>query len=287
MTQKRKPDTIDEFIVCDQHVMMLSFDSDGRPTGMLAEFKPARSFVETKLKTIYPYQPFLMGKFGYNQISIQAIIESSHKTVSREILDGRSHWLLTSKGSWGIVEVWFDPEYDLFIRQIRQKKAKNDLNRTDATLSQVEAKYGGPIERVETTLAARGNPVFGKDVAVEYTYTNTAWKPDGSVFKSEYSEARFQKLEINSELTQADFQPISELPNGLDVTIVGQEGIRHEWRDGKIVKSIKAESVAALKPAEHIPGTGWGAGTWALLGVAISAFVLGAVVKLRRGRAAA
>jgi hypothetical protein len=69
-------------------------------------------------------------------------------------------------------------------------------------------------------------------------------------------ELKFSDIEIDPVTSgPSDFTVKTKIPNGAPIVVSDSPGIKYEWQDGKIVKSVNQPSVANLEGNWFQPGS--------------------------------
>jgi hypothetical protein len=200
----------------------------------------------------------LNGYFGNGGVLLPAILRASSLTARKQQLSGQDLWVLEGTGAWGRHALWLDPNHGYLPRRIEQHKRGHDwIEPGKSVLSLAPgdgiynpaASYDRITQRMDaTTIKHVGN----SDVVVAFTVTEETRFSNGQSVTSN-SSFRFSDIDLRPDFSSADpFKINSPVPNGTPVQVTDHSGIKFEWRDGRIVKSVNASSLANLEDVAFI-----------------------------------
>ncbi|MBY0231853.1 MAG: hypothetical protein K2W96_21435 [Gemmataceae bacterium] len=245
---------------------------------ILDESKPENQLHAARL------MPFQTGMLLDERDSLPAILKAGELTAREDRLDGREAVVLHGESEWGTHSLWLDPARDHVPLLLEARKQGQHKGFDGQRLKDVPPSGGGPFGRSDVVVRAMAvEKVQGRWVVTGYTidqdYTRGAAK--GRIHDRRTVD--LHEVAFPENLDDA-FVPTTPVPDGMQVTVIGQEMIKHEWRGGEIVKSVDRSSVAALESASFKPGGGAGWLFWVLLSVVLLA-VGGGLWWLTRSRA--
>jgi hypothetical protein len=201
------------------------------------------------------------GTMPHDKLTLFEMLERSELRVEKRQPGGSSVRELKAHGKWGTFTVHYDSTKDLEPKEIVQIKNRDDLTLDDLPVRELRMKYTnafyvqGPLKEILNRIqlssfvrTAKGVvPTFVRIISQE-VYDNGFW----TVFTD---ELRFTEVEIDPVFAPNDFSVSTRIPNGSPIEVLDCPGIKFEWQDGKIVKSVNQPSVANLEGHWFQPGS--------------------------------
>ncbi len=268
-------------IVCDgQSVYSLGLEKD----------KPQSLFAWSKLPGTQVQQSFagsalIDGWLPYNRIkNLLEVLRDSHVTYREE---AGGLLVVEGVGRWGKHTVWLDPARGYVPLKIIQEKRPEDWSAVGKPLSQeVLYAYGktGMTRFLLTLTVGKVGAYGGHYVPTEYTLTRRYELTNGKSLDNRTTGQVFE-VNLSPQFSAAEFSLQTRLPDGFPVTVPNEPGIRYEWQDGKLIKSIDQDLVRSAEGRAFLRGR-WFTKIAVAAAVVIAAAVT-VVVVLRRRKAVA
>lgn len=203
---------------------------------------------------------------GNAELALPEILKQSSLSVVPVEAGGQSLVKLTGESVYGAITVWIDPSRNHVPVRIHQRK-KADHRSGNHVLSEIPQKHGGPMKSCEYEQEVKEWVVVqGVHVPKQVSKRFAAVFPDES--QADYVESlTFSDWQFGKQVT---WQPETFIPDGTPVTVDGERHIDYEWREGKVVKKISADTVRGLSAHWFQPGSWIGISTLTLLLLTVS-----------------
>ncbi len=212
------------------------------------------------------------GTFAMNSHwTITEQLKNSKLSVRQEASSDRLIWLLEATSEWGNYSISFDPKLAFAPVRIHKRLESWQKNIGGIPLQSIPENEGGPCHEITWEWKAdRIETIQGHSVVSAYTITEIAICGKNRTKDVDIQRVQLKDINLHPTITPDSFAISTPIPNGAPASIEGKEMIRHEWRDGKIVKNIDQESVANLEGNWFESNRGWRMGllTLAVLAVA-------------------
>lgn len=198
------------------------------------------------------FSPIVNGGLFWNEVSLLDTIKQSNPRVTKAELDGREMLLLEGDGEWGYHGIWLDPKHGFQPRRIVQRKDGRDrvcINPgVNKSLSSLPAEYGGPYQQfLQQVDSSMFELIQGKHVITAFSAASELKHKDGRSVGGQRRLVTFTQFNPTPDLSKDPFVLTTPIPNGTRVTVDDKRGIEHEWRDGKVVKRVNAETVNSVR----------------------------------------
>jgi hypothetical protein len=232
------------------------------------------------------------GYFGNGGVLLPAILKASALSARQERLSGRDLWVLEGTSTWGRLALWLDPNHGYLPRRIEQHKRGQDWVEPGKSVFSLPpgdgiynpaATYDRISQRMDATAIEH---VGNSDIVVAFAIMEETRFSNGQSVTSN-SSFRFSDINLRPDFSGADpFKIGTPVPNGTPVQVNDRPGIKFEWRDGEIAKSVNTSSLANLEGVSFVPNHGLQ--NYALRGgpiiaaVAIVTLILAALWRWRR-----
>lgn len=207
----------------------------GRPHRLFLTLNPDPKYVEREHQGVLN-QGYLRFSFGYEvavpplEVQLQEADRVSVRKDPEKVGDSECRVLEVVMGK-DRHTLWFDPAHDYHLakaRGVRHEKLRNgdeNLARVARDVSRFEKfqEVWVPME-VERSLEVEGKDNYAVKVHIQCTSFRLA--PDHDALRS--------------------FRP-DDVTNGSIVEIIGRDGVRYRWQDGKLIPERGADQVLELK----------------------------------------
>lgn len=219
----------------------------------------------------------LFGYFDANsQLPLTEILQQSELLAREESVNGSTLRVLEGKGKWGTHTLWLDPQLGYLPRRIDQSKQANDWGESGKPISSAKYAAGSVYpnaflttwsDRFEVTNFDR---VGNQTLVTSFKLMHELRFANGQTVTFR-TDVNLSEIQLNPDFSKDDpFRISTSIPNGAYVQVDDREGINYEWQDGKIVKSIRQDSLANLR------GNWFQRGGWATRGLIVLAIIAAA-----------
>jgi hypothetical protein len=226
---------------------------------------------EDQRLNLEPYIPFMTGRLLEESVPLAKIFAAGKLSFRPSRLMEREVIILHCESEWGMHSIWLDPARGYAPLRIEAKKSREHKGYDGRLLMDLPIDSGGPYEESEVIAAASSvKQVQGRWVVADYSIDVSYVYGKMKLMIHNRSFIRIQDIEFPESLPGAAVSD-SAIPDGMPVTVFGQEMIKHEWRNGEVVKSIDGTVAAALEGAAFKPSAWPYWLFWAILSCLIAA----------------
>lgn len=178
---------------------------------------------------------------------------------------------------WGDHSIWFDPTCGLYPIRIKQHKSSKHWVLPKKTVGDIQNRLG-QLSDQETEIVASG--LHAVQGAWYPTTVETQIKQiyDGKRLIHTKEIVRIVDISRDPRAGGNDFKLKTTVPNGTRVIIDNQLGVRYEWQNGEVVKSVNQPVAEKLVGQEFRPSTNWWTRPLVWIAVAASALLVGFLV---------
>ena len=231
-------------------MMAVSINPDGSARGMLARLRDLTAEERTSSE-LFEYGPVITGRYFLSRDPLPEILKKSELTANQVQFEGKSHWLLQSKGEWGSYSLWLDPDRGYVARRIIEIRERADKVYLGAgkvvTIATAPANRGGPWKQLRRQFdASRIDIIDGNHVVTEWTLTQDLTDSTNQL-RVQKDFVRLSDVNLNPDFAEDPFKVTTPIPDGMHVSVKDQPGIEFEWRGGQIVKTVDHASVARVE----------------------------------------
>lgn len=282
----------DEWLFPGKGFVLVNKDpATGAIRGTLARLDGSAEEVRRKYSG-FVHSPIL-GHFFNDSSLLPEVLRDSSLSMRAEHTDGIELHVLESVGKWGRHLLWLDSSRGHTLMKIEQRKGPADWVVEGRSLKSFPPISGNEMfpaaSRQAVTRILRTTRVerVGNQFFITAFILDEAYEFDNGQQVSIRTDVELQRFELGLDIAKADpFSIGSPVPDGSSVNVENLEGISFEWRDGKIVKSIRQDSLANLRGNWFQRGSWLGRGLILLCVIALVGLVTALFYYRRRVRSA-
>jgi hypothetical protein len=191
-----------------------------------------------------------------NPCSLVDVIAATTNIIGprEDILDGVKTELYISESKYGKTSVWFDPNRSHLLMKIHQQKSLDSFIMNDKRIRDLSPQQNDSSSKsllsLDLTWILSNHQLhdgfyFPRKIRISEIDTYRQSPPELNESTVEYSNLRFFRANMTEHR-----KLLSYIPEGARVDIEDETTIRHEWRDGKIVKKVSTKAVEQVAQVE-------------------------------------
>jgi hypothetical protein len=184
-------------------------------------------------------------------------LTAAKPTAADDRLNGRAVVRLDFEDAWGVQSVWFDPARDYHPVRVTQRKQPHHWIRRNVRVDQIpDSSPLGGVTGIEMDIVVTG-----------FRQVQGVWFADGFEVREKYTRNDLKRIDTKEVFRITEISPdpraggnqfkvTTLVPNGTPVYFHGLP-IRHEWRDGEVIKSVNQPAAKTLSRQEFLTASRW------------------------------
>lgn len=204
-------------------------------------------------------------------------LASTPLRLTNDTVDRKSLVRCDFSDDWGDHSIWFDPNRGFHPVKVKQHKSLQHWVSPKKELGSVATKYGQMTSR-DTEIGVSGL----REVQGNWYASRIETRADVAIEKSKLiatkEVAKIVEIAPDPRTGGNDFKLKTTVPNGTRIIIDNQLGVRYEWQNGEIVKSVNQPAAEKLVGQEFRPSPNWWTRPLVWIAVAASALLVGFLV---------
>ena len=199
---------------------------------------------------------FLFGRSFGDSGFIVDLFRQSKATVDEDTKDGVSVLRLSASTPTGRYQMWLDPTKDFAPTRFEVRKSGNEIvGGAETSAAETMTSFNYLIDDLQCQLVEDVYVISGFRSAVTKTYGSGKTLVDSGVLS-------LSNVRPRASFSDEDFQLTRPVPEGHRVIVHDAPNIPHEWRGGKVVKSVNRSVLESIEGHEYagVLGTGMSPG---------------------------
>ena len=170
---------------------------------------------------------------------------------------GSVHIKITVDSEFGIFSIIMDKSKSYFPVRLTEEKYSRHLGSEGRRLSEVPEAEGGPLAEISTDCKAiRLAQMSGRWYVAEFETKCIVRSAKSKKADHQRDYYRLTNVSFTSPPEEM-FRPSVPIPDGTSVSVVGEEMIPYEWRNGRVVKAIGRETLFVPPDTDYRSDRSW------------------------------